>query len=524
MNKKTFLTVLFALFCVAAQAIDEYQFHSGTAVIKGRVVNKPANDWNILTITSCNLFTSQEQVQSIPVAADGTFEAAISLPHSQGVWLKDIGHVFLAVSDTVEVTIDATKGEDEGGMTFSGNTTSAVINQLWPALRKQYFGDERLDIKSVSLEEIPAWKQKMVKLMDVVIADIKADRLPLPNGTNAYVKEVLGASLLAEPFESMLRTFRRHINTLMRNRVEYYDFLAEREQWLLNNPSMMLAICNSDYLVNGVGLYLFVDISFMDNSLHIDNLNTDPAEIVDYKNDFFLPHNYDATLHRTLLSIRKDTLLTKADYYRLATEYGQKNYHLKNNFMQQVTLTHEIFASLDDEERFTADHKAAAFAAVIPLITNPVVAYHAVESYRQFVISSEGRSQNASFTPEADALFDRIIAPYKGNSLYIDFWGMYCAPCKTGMLEHREKVEKMKDLPVRFLYICDERDSPREDAEQWMQKNNIKGEHIFVTHEEWQLLCQKFQFSAVPFQIAFDKDGNLVKKEYLNTYLDELIK
>ena len=192
--------------------------------------------------------------------------------------------------------------------------------------------------------------------------------------------------------------------------------------------------------------------------------------------------------------------------------------------MQQVTLTHEIFASLDDEERFTPDHKAAVFAAVIPFITNPVVAYHAVESYRQYVISSEGRSQNASSTPEADALFDRIIAPYKGNSLYIDFWGMYCAPCKTGMLEHREKVEKMKDLPVRFLYICDEGKSPREDAEQWMQENNIKGEHIFVSHKEWQLLCQKFQFSAVPFQIAFDKDGNLVKKAYLDTYLDELIK
>lgn len=524
MNKKTFLTVLFALFCVAAQAIDEYQFHSGTAVIKGRVVNKPANDWNILTITSCNLFTSQEQVQSIPVAADGTFEATISLPHSQGVMLKDIGHIFLAVSDTVEVTIDATKGEDEGGMTFSGNTTSAVINQLWPALRKQYFGDERLDIKSVSLEEIPAWKQKMVKLVDVVIADIKADRLPLPNGTNAYVKEVLGASLLAEPFDAILRTFRQHMKTLMSKRVEFYDFLAEREQWLLNNPAMMLSFNRSDYLINDMGYYLFVDIPFMHGSLQMGSIDADSDEIVDYQNDFFLPHNYDASLHRTLLSIRKDTLLTKADYYRLATERIQKNYHLKNNFMQQVTLTREIFASLDNEERFSPDHKAAAFAAVIPLITNPVVAYHAVESYRQYVISSEGRSQNASSTPEADALFDRIIAPYKGNSLYVDFWGMYCAPCKTGMLEHREKVEKMKDLPVRFLYICDEGKSPREDAEQWMQENSIKGEHIFVSHEEWQLLCQKFQFSAVPFQIAFDKDGNLVKKAYLDTYLDELIK
>ena len=524
MNKKTFLIVLFTLFCVATQAIDEYQFHSGKAVIKGRVVNKPANEWNILTIITYNLFISQEQVQSVPVAADGTFDATISLPHSQAIWIKDMGHVFLAVSDTVDVTIDATKGEDEGGMTFSGNTESTVINQLWPALRKHYLGDERLDIQLVSLEDIPAWKEKMVKLMDVINADIKADRLPLPAGTDAYAKEVLGASLLAEPFDAILRTFRQHMNALMSKRVEFYDFLAEREQWLLNNPTMMLSVNRSDYLINDMRYYLFVDIPFMHGSLQMGSIDADSDEIVDYKNDFFLPHNYDATLHRTLLSIRKDTLLTKADYYRLATERIQKNYHLKNNFMQQVTLTRDIFASLDDEEHFTPDQKAAAFAAVIPFITNPVVAYHAVESYRQFVISSEGRSQNASSTPEADALFDRIIAPYKGDFLYIDFWGMYCAPCKAGMLEHREKVEKMKDLPVRFLYICDERESPREYAEQWMQENNIKGEHIFVSHEEWQLLSQKFQFMAVPFQIAFDKDGNPVKKEYLNTYLDELVK
>ena len=36
--------------------------------------------------------------------------------------------------------------------------------------------------------------------MDSVIADMEADRLPLPAGTSAFEKEVLGASLLSEPF------------------------------------------------------------------------------------------------------------------------------------------------------------------------------------------------------------------------------------------------------------------------------------------------------------------------------------
>jgi hypothetical protein len=96
---------------------------------------------------------------------------------------------------------------------------------------------------------------------------------------------------------------------------------------------------------------------------------------------------------------------------------------------------------------------AAHFAAAIPLITNPIVAHHATELYRQYVISREGQPvQTVSQTPEADALFQRIIEPYKGNGLYIDFWDWGCGSCRTGMLDEREKVERMKDLPVRFLH------------------------------------------------------------------------
>ena len=122
----------------------------------------------------------------------------------------------------------------------------------------------------------------------------------------------------------------------------------------------------------------------------------------------------------------------------------------------------------------------------------------------------------ASATPEADAVFQRIIDTYKGNSLYIDFWDMGCAPCRRGMLDEREKVERMKDLPVRFLYICDKKNSPQEHAEKWLQENSIKGEHIYMSHNDWLLLEEKFQFNAVPFSIAVDKDGNIVTHDDLD--------
>ena len=114
MRKLLLSTALLTLVTLAAQAIDEYQFHKGTAVLKGRILNKPAEEWTTLSITTYNHFIDKERMVSIAVKDDGSFEAAIALPHSQGVYIDNIGNVFLAVGDTLELTKDATKPYMEG--------------------------------------------------------------------------------------------------------------------------------------------------------------------------------------------------------------------------------------------------------------------------------------------------------------------------------------------------------------------------------------------------------------------------
>ena len=52
-----------------------------------------------------------------------------------------------------------------------------------------------------------------------------------------------------------------------------------------------------------------------------------------------------------------------------------------------------------------------------------------------------------------------------------------------------------------------------------MKENDIKGEHIFVTHEEWKHLATKFQIAAIPFATAVDKDGKLTKMQELDKLL-----
>ena len=46
---------------------------------------------------------------------------------------------------------------------------------------------------------------------------------------------------------------------------------------------------------------------------------------------------------------------------------------------------------------------------------------------------------------ERDTLLQHIINPYKGNLLYLDFWGMGCGPCLAGMLTQREIIKKYQE-------------------------------------------------------------------------------
>ena len=89
--------MMLVFVALTARAIDEYQFRSGTAVLKGCILNKPADEWNIISVNAHDLFTGEELVYTIPVAADGTFEGSIYLPHSQSVLAEDVSDIFFAV-------------------------------------------------------------------------------------------------------------------------------------------------------------------------------------------------------------------------------------------------------------------------------------------------------------------------------------------------------------------------------------------------------------------------------------------
>ncbi|MCI5718009.1 MAG: hypothetical protein MR292_06465 [Alistipes sp.] len=202
----------------------------------------------------------------------------------------------------------------------------------------------------------------------------------------------------------------------------------------------------------------------------------------------------------------------------------------------QLSMLSDMSNDMDyfDKEEFV-DACFDATMNLLTTITNPYITRKIVEEYiRAKNKIAEYRAEKAGekvagTTTKAPAsaeekVLQRIIEPYAGNLLYLDFWGMGCGPCRAGMLAQRDIVEELSNEPVRFLYICEEAASPRKEAEKWMTEKSIKGEHIYISSDDWNRLTHLFEFSGIPHAVLIGRDGKVITNGFYLSSADDLRK
>lgn len=556
MNKKSIITILLAVLpltcCIAKDrskvittlkgypsgTIDEYHFHAGKAVVKGRFTNRAEHNFSTFNVTGTDQFSNQEFVRTIHIESDGSFLELISLPHSGWVYFDgvEIPPAFIAVGDTLEIQVDGSVNEAK----LSGSGATGEVNSVWPRLESQFASKETpAPWEGLDRKFMLEWKNRKVKELDRIASAIDADTITLLNGCSNYVKDVLKTSLLAMPLEQMLvamhqwwwrtRSEDGKANpALTISAASFFDFLSARQSYLMDNPLMVFA-ADGGGVINNMEFMVLNAYLFLSNDMQRWSKTTDSDELGSYKQNFILPHNYDPALHREMLAFDKGHLVSVADYYAMCSDSIRSRFGLSNTgFMMQLCLLHRVLDfDFEGSDDWFLTRKAEEFAGAIPQFTDPSICHHAVDVYRRFVIEREGNARmDASNSTPGDSLFQSLKEKYADNVIYMDFWGIGCGPCRMGMLDQRTLVDKYKDAPVRFLYICNEKDSPREPSEKFLTDNNIQGEHIFLSSDEWNLLTSKFQFNAIPFTLLIDRNGNIVEKNVPPTAakLDELLK
>lgn len=474
-------------------------------------------EFGVMSAKFQNEFNTKENVIPGELNKDNCVEFQIPLNAPQFVLIMPImEYVYVQGGDTLDLytTAERNSNQQVRYKSFCSNSESAMINTLIPVLMKKLINKE-YDYHFIegAVKQGKGGVEKALKdLSDKTIELIESDKMhqiirdtPL----SIYGKDLLMTSTLCQyltTMENMMMNYdgNRYIvktkadgstegkqdstfipldyESIYRPLLKYksllYDnplVISESQQWTFLNRTL----CGP--------LFIKIGLRFHPEQYNLSKDIKKPSEEFNMKgtfmNDLFISQ-------------------TAANRY----EYWINNYELEK-CNSTLLLAEEInSARVSTEEMNTTN-------GLIEM-HYPKVAYSVMDGYRNMVKITEGNNTKditETWTPAQKALWDKLTSQYHGNLMLIDFWGISCGGCRQVMLNYRKYVEELKNEKFKFLFICNEGDTPRDKAEKWMSESKLNGEHIYVTPSEWALLQAMFNFTVIPRAALIGRDGKIIQ-------------
>ena len=489
--------------------INEYRLHGGNVVVQGHlVVPENAKGEKIpqevldqfngrFTVIMRDYIVRKEKTSVIEFKSDGTFSLNVYVPYPMFVLVYPLETVYACPGDTINVTIDTTKQTKEEGLKLDGTGLSGEVNKLYEKIRKTYCDFPGINnIYEKGPDSLMKWKDVQVACLDNVVRRMNTG-LPELEGCSPLASDILRTYIISQHLENICRYYmlmdKEDIDRAAYWQ-QFFSFVAPREKYLLDNPLLMIA--GNEFFFN------YVEYTVMRPMY--------AAGVLEY-----IPFEYDPKIAESIA--QKKPVFSREFRKNVMNELQDKLCLSPTDFSAQVCQLRHIFNSTEwhkDQHDIIADD----FAATMAVVSHPELIRQGILAYREYMKENEIKVVEDKPLTKGDSIFQRIIEPYKGNVLYVDFWEMSCGPCRATMLEMRDEVEANKDKPVKYLYITD--DTP-EKCKSFLEPNNIKGEHIFITPSEWGYLQEKFQFTAIPFVLFFDKQGKQRENVTVQQLLEE---
>ena len=219
----------------------------------------------------------------------------------------------------------------------------------------------------------------------------------------------------------------------------------------------------------------------------------------------------------------QDPIKNTLAYWQLKDSIYSNYLKLEPSLCYEVLKLRKLSSQLN---RSLPSEKADSIVRIsLKELSNPYLRYKATQLAEQYAPKEIPLSTPLPDSKSAD-IFRRLIAPYQGKVIYVDFWATSCAPCRAGIIDMAPLREKYKDKDIVFLFITNDKSSPLKAYQDFMA--GVEGEKLRLSADEYNHLRELFRFNGIPHYETIDKTGKIVnQKAYgklsLEDYFDKLL-
>lgn len=430
-----------------------------------------------------NEITREDFPTVVEIQPDGSFKADLLINHplTTGVVFENIWiPVYLEPGETLtftlnwnDILVNARDGKKAPSASYSGslarmNREALLLNEFcefdYNALQKAVSEVTPSDYKASQLKDCTDKKSKLDAFVCKHNLSDRSAQLLKVKVQLSYGKNLLDYAMYRE-----MAAQRDTTNQILKTPIDisFYDFLKE----LPLNDSDILSLPEFSTFINR---YEYSDIFKSAN------------KSVSYANKYDYVINYWTKKD----SIFNDVIGVGPCLAHDVTKIRGLEFYVKELALPEVRKVKD-FLIKDIKEPFL---KAQANYMIKKL--------YPTENKKSYTLP---KSAAANF-------FKTLVDPHKGNLVFVDFWGVFCGPCRAGIKEMKPIRDKYNDKGVAFVYITDEKSSPLNDYNKIME--DVKGYKHRLTADEYNYLRELFKFNGIPRYVLLDKNGDIIDDNY----------